>query len=120
MALISSISEGLHDLEDGPDLYNRKLVIAGDEDILISHTIADDDLILVNLVVGGNDDGEFTLFIDSVEKLRVRNSWTNRSPSLDLGLQTVNIGDLVEVKVLSEAKSKTQFFEARLTSKKKI
>ncbi len=117
MALALS-RDNLAYLEDVSGLYGQETALVGVEKTLINHTVpAGEEHILVSVIIGGNDRGRFIVKINSVEELRVRNAWTDRTKEQTLGNLRIQAGDNLTISVINDGLA-SNTFEARVNAKK--
>lgn len=117
MALVLSRDGGI---AYNPDvmLYSRANIPGGGvETQIIYHVVPlHETHIFESLIVGGNDKGQFVVYVNSTEILRARNAWTTRTLEVSLGMIQLHSGDSIEVRVQNDG-TVTNVFEARLQGK---
>lgn len=117
MALVLSRDGGLAYLDD-VKLYGQVTAPISVETPIITHTVpVGEEHTLQSISVGGNDRGQFIVKINGVEKHRIRNAWTDRSPQHSLGDENLTAGDILIVSVLNDG-DVSNTFEARVNAKK--
>ena len=98
-------------------LYDQVTALAGIETTIISHTVPlGETHLLVSVVIGGNDRGQFIVKVNGSELLRVRNAWTDRTKEISLGQEKIEAGDNLIVSVLNDG-GLSNTFEVRVNAK---
>ena len=83
---------------DRPDYvrYNGANVSVGANTSILADTAAKNYAIL-SIILTGDGDGEFTIFLNSNEILRVRNSWSMKGQTFPLDGQQIDAGDIIQI-----------------------
>lgn len=117
MALLRSIDAGLA-LLDGTYLHGSVSAVLGVETTVILHNVPPgESLLLLDVMVGGTDDGMFLVRVDGSVRATIRTNWTERTKQESLGTERVDGGSEVRVTVTNLGEA-TATFEARLGGKK--
>jgi len=97
-ALVVSDSTNATKTED--NRFGESLIGAGATDTVVTITvIAGKNQYITGMLVGGNGPAEFKLYINSVEKARIRNSGSNRTVPLKFPETfDTSASDIIEVK----------------------
>lgn len=116
MALVLSRDSATF-LNDG-SIYDQIVALSGIEMTILSYVVpVNEKHVLLSVIIGGNDKGQFIIRINGTEELRIRNAWTSRTKEISLGDGHVNAGDSITVSVINDG-DVSNIFEARLNIKK--
>ncbi len=110
--LVSINPDGALSVEiNGPDIvsnYDSDTVAINDTATILSKTFIGDQK-LKSILVSGDNLGKYTVFLNSNELIKIRTTWGNYNEEISLNDLKVFSGDLLEIQVLNNSTSSSEF-----------
>ena len=100
---------------DDYSVYSGSTVSAGANSGILAHTVTR-NFSLFSVILAGDGDGEFTIFLNGGEILRVRNSWSEKGQTYPFEGLKISAADVIEV-FCRNTSPNNSYYTARVNGK---
>lgn len=104
---------------DRPDYerYSGINISPGANSAVLSDT-ASKNYSILSILLSGDGDGEFTIFLNSVEFFRMRNSWSEKGQGFAFDGKRINSGDVITI-YCKNTSPNSSYYTARINGKER-